>query len=125
MFLVDQAGAGRHVKFGGRTADRNQSSSRQSARNERGNQQVKKPTLIFLKRIRIKSNIGTFFIYVDFDVFRATAAKCEAQGRSEEIESRELQLSFKENRFIEEKQFLESQIRLLQVCSHMFEFEKN
>ena len=80
--------------------------------------------MIFLKRIRIKSNIGTFFIFVDFDVFRATAAKCEAQGRSEEIESRELQLSFKENRFIEEKQFLESQIRLLQVCSHMFEYEK-
>jgi hypothetical protein len=36
-------------------------------------------------------------------------------GKAEEIESREMQLSFKETRFMEEKQFLESQIRMLQV----------
>ncbi len=61
---------------------------------------------------------------------RATAAKCEAQGKAEEIESREVQLSFRETRFTEEKQFLESQIRMLQVsfcnlttdCSHQILF---
>ena len=50
------------------------------------------------------------------EVSRAVAGKCEAQARLEDIDAKEMNLTFKQKRLDEEKKFLGSQIQLLQVC---------
>ena len=49
------------------------------------------------------------------EVSSAVSAKCEAQARLEDLDTKEMNISFKEKRFNEEKVFLESQIELLKV----------
>ena len=49
------------------------------------------------------------------EVNRAVSAKCEAVSRLEDLDTKESNLQFKERRFIEEKNFLESQIEMLKV----------
>ena len=49
------------------------------------------------------------------ELSRAVAAKCEAQSRLEDLDTKEMNISFKEKRFNEEKTFLDSQISMLQV----------
>jgi len=45
---------------------------------------------------------------------RAVTAKCEAEARLDDLGNKEMSLSFKERRFNEEKEFLQSQISALQ-----------
>ena len=47
------------------------------------------------------------------EVSTAVSSKCEAQARLDDLDTKEMNISFKEKRFTEEKAFLESQIELL------------
>ena len=49
------------------------------------------------------------------EVSTAVSSKCEAQARLDDLDTKEMNISFKEKRFTEEKAFLESQIELLKV----------